>query len=540
MLRRIFLLAIIISSFFVSLPALAQSANGTSNIPALNPFCWRQKDCIEVRKSYELGDPSLETLKSGFITGSTAAPCSGGTGEEEWGRCLPAGVTKTQISFGGQDKFANMGEFILLMYRYLVTTASIVAAVMIVIAGFQWVTSGGNSETISSAKHRIGGALIGLLIAYLSYFILNTINPALVNFRLPQVWLIRPQSLIPQFCSQVPGAPSGTVKFSYFAGVDEQQKPVVVGSNADFNLAYSNQKDQDGSYTFQCGRRFLVENGGSQACFGSLCSSTPGNRQGCAENFDGTKACQPGELHLNFRIDVGSFEVKEQLGQSASDATLGLSNLVFSKLMDTNWKEPNEKVFGVCQNNDRLYLARNTRAPDIADSSGILNINYYSQSWSDSDSTKIVVKQQPGTNNSYTVYARGYSRLADFENEGWGCAQGGKLVGYIFRTETSVKQSGLDYVKSYGFGLAGQLLFDDKCTKPNLNIGYDRKSGQAVYGVYGKDVKNLNYYIPIDLLRENGLTLNIGLTIDRLQRMISSCDSNPLTIFSASSGDPVE
>ncbi len=175
-------------------PSVVLAAN--SNSPLLDRTCWKRSACHEQRAKY-LGIDKYDKTKldEGFISGISAGKCVGNTTgkeEDELGKCLPAGKTKTSISFGGRSEFANVGDFILVMYKYLLAVASILAVIVIIVAGVQWTVSGGNSEMISSAKKRIGGALIGLFIGYMSYFILNTINPALVSFRLPQVFLIRP------------------------------------------------------------------------------------------------------------------------------------------------------------------------------------------------------------------------------------------------------------------------------------------------------------------------------------------------------------
>ena len=148
------------------------------------------------------------------------------------------------------------------MYKYLVTIASIVAVVMIIVAGMQWVTSGGNSEAISSAKKRISGAIIGLFIAYMSYFVLNTINPALVNLRLPQVWLAKPIELMPEFCSDLPGARERKLAFAFVANKGEPKKPVPPVAER--------QYIKNSSDSFSCGDQWLAQNGGEMTCLGKV------------------------------------------------------------------------------------------------------------------------------------------------------------------------------------------------------------------------------------------------------------------------------
>ncbi|HNV96876.1 MAG TPA: hypothetical protein PKL13_00985 [bacterium] len=46
-----------------------------------------------------------------------------------------------------------------------------IALVIIIIAGFKWMTSGGNEEKIGAAKKMIGAGIVGLIIILFSYVI---------------------------------------------------------------------------------------------------------------------------------------------------------------------------------------------------------------------------------------------------------------------------------------------------------------------------------------------------------------------------------
>ncbi len=270
MLKKLTIITAILFTFLTSSPVFAVDAS--SQIPELNPFCWHRSDCQTTRKQFGGTGAGDE----GFITAGVD-PCTGGGDKgspEEWGRCLPAGTSKTEISFGGKSEFSNIGEFIVLMYKYLLTIASIVAVVMVIIAGAQWITSGGNSEAIGSAKKRIGGALIGLFIAYMSYFVLNTINPALVNLRLPQVWLVRPQALMTEFCSDLKGANEGKIKFALVATKAEPNKLLPPANERKYEQPSLPLKQE-------CGSRWLAESGGESTCRGNDCSVGVDGQQAC-------------------------------------------------------------------------------------------------------------------------------------------------------------------------------------------------------------------------------------------------------------------
>ena len=255
--RRTLAVALVLVVFLW--PSHNARAQENNLVPEFNPLCWRLEDCARQRSlisriPYE--QMSDDQKKAGWVTGET--PCN----QSGWGKCLPAGTTRTEIIFGGKQQFANVGEFIQLMYRYAVGIASILSVIMIMVAGFQYVTSGGNSEALSSAKKRMAGAFSGLILAFLSYAILTLINPALTRFRLPQIWMIRQQHLIPQFCSEA----SSTV-FALAAESTDQASKLT--ATPDFTKGMQYQGDNIKQFT--CGRRFYIKDGGGQACFGDVC-----------------------------------------------------------------------------------------------------------------------------------------------------------------------------------------------------------------------------------------------------------------------------
>ena len=59
--------------------------------------------------------------------------------------------------------------------------------IMIVCGGIQYTISARNTGLISDARDRIFQAILGMLLLFLSYIILNTINPDLISLREPNV-----------------------------------------------------------------------------------------------------------------------------------------------------------------------------------------------------------------------------------------------------------------------------------------------------------------------------------------------------------------
>jgi len=227
--------------------------------------CMTKKECIDIRKkSYDLTD---EQAAEGFYSAKEhtdaekACKSNMDSKGNEIGFCSPVGRADTQISFGGKTSFANLGEFIQYIYKYSILVAAVLSIFMLVIAGVSWTTSAGNSEKTTSAKKKISGALVGLLLALISYNILNLLNPYMVNMRLPQVWILKSQDIVPKMCPQV----QSKLSFAY----NEAQKKTL--TSADIKKKYDSANYATDSKLAQCGSYYFAEGGGNKPCAGSVC-----------------------------------------------------------------------------------------------------------------------------------------------------------------------------------------------------------------------------------------------------------------------------
>ena len=158
--------------------------------------CHTKAECTKSR--INMGVPTKDANK-GFYTGTETKKCPS-TGGQQQGYCAAGGIAKMGLEYSGRTKFANLGNLIQFAYQYGMIIAAILAVLMIIVSGIQWTVSGGNTSTISAAKKRITGAITGLTLLALAYTILNIINPAMVNLRLPQVWLVKQIAITPAFC----------------------------------------------------------------------------------------------------------------------------------------------------------------------------------------------------------------------------------------------------------------------------------------------------------------------------------------------------
>lgn len=268
-----------------------------ADVTAFDNRCFTQSECKEERT--KIGSETIDPNDGFYQSQETVDACGGlnkaGNGDqpgEPLGFCLPVGQTVTAITFGGRNQFAHLGEFIQYMYQYGFVIGTIIATLVIIVAGFQWTVSGGNTAVIQSAQKRIGGAVVGLLIMAMSYTILNTINPRTVTLRLPQIWMINPAELAPNYCDQT------DKKTAFFR---EQEEELSTRAKED-RVKRAVYQDQKTSPT-KCQSKYLVEDSGDLTCRGVVCPNIGSQRQVCAPSQKDISKdeCYRGDLALTYR-----------------------------------------------------------------------------------------------------------------------------------------------------------------------------------------------------------------------------------------------
>lgn len=66
---------------------------------------------------------------------------------------------------------ADLESTIINVVQWVLGFLGLVAVIMILIGGFQWMTAGGNEEKVASAKKIISAAVIGLIVILLAWAI---------------------------------------------------------------------------------------------------------------------------------------------------------------------------------------------------------------------------------------------------------------------------------------------------------------------------------------------------------------------------------
>jgi uncharacterized membrane protein len=86
---------------------------------------------------------------------------------------VQAATPFTVENFGGQVGLgtADLKATITNIISWVLGIVSLVAVVMIIIGGLQWMTSGGNEEKVEKAKKTISSAVVGIVIVILAWAI---------------------------------------------------------------------------------------------------------------------------------------------------------------------------------------------------------------------------------------------------------------------------------------------------------------------------------------------------------------------------------
>lgn len=110
----------------------------------------------------------LATLGTGaaFLSLSTQAFAGGG---ESVNPCPESGQFQALCNLSADNIGAVIGAAVTL----LLIIAVIIALFFLILGGIRWITSGGDKGKVESARGTIIAAIIGLVIAFLAFFILS-------------------------------------------------------------------------------------------------------------------------------------------------------------------------------------------------------------------------------------------------------------------------------------------------------------------------------------------------------------------------------
>lgn len=93
------------------------------------------------------------------------------------------GLEFTPAIVNGQVAESNyIGEYIQAVYNWLIPAAALLAVVMMMIAGLQWMLARGDSGKIGNAKTRLRNAVVGMVLLLTAYSITYIVDPELLTY----------------------------------------------------------------------------------------------------------------------------------------------------------------------------------------------------------------------------------------------------------------------------------------------------------------------------------------------------------------------
>lgn len=73
----------------------------------------------------------------------------------------------------------TLGTIVSILVYYLLPLAGIVLLLFLLFAGFQFMTSGGDPKKVEQAKERLTSALVGFVIVFAAYWIVQIVGTVL-------------------------------------------------------------------------------------------------------------------------------------------------------------------------------------------------------------------------------------------------------------------------------------------------------------------------------------------------------------------------
>lgn len=178
--RTVFIVCLVIQLLFVVFFLWTNFTSAATKLRTGNALCWTADECKEQEGQW--GEQVPDECKKDM-------PSVGGK-ELKYCYAVPAEV-KLGVAIGETERVKGIAEYIILIYKYLLGIAGILATIVVVVAGVLWLTAGGNTQQITTAKSYISNVLVGLILLFGAHFLLQTINPALIRLELPPIRMLR-------------------------------------------------------------------------------------------------------------------------------------------------------------------------------------------------------------------------------------------------------------------------------------------------------------------------------------------------------------
>jgi hypothetical protein len=132
---------------------------------------------FKIKKSVIAAIASISLLVPLLVPGISSAACSGNiaNGVSNGIDTVTGGSGATGVCNGTQGISSGLGTIAKTAINIISILVGIVAVIMIIFAGFKYITSGGESNGVTSAKNSLIYAIVGLVIVVLAQAIVHIV-----------------------------------------------------------------------------------------------------------------------------------------------------------------------------------------------------------------------------------------------------------------------------------------------------------------------------------------------------------------------------
>lgn len=88
----------------------------------------------------------------------------------------PARAIDVGVCIGDKCRFAGYEQYVVTLFQYAMKAGVVLTVLMVIYAGYKYMTSQGNPSAINEAKEILIGTLSGFAMLVLVYFILTFLN----------------------------------------------------------------------------------------------------------------------------------------------------------------------------------------------------------------------------------------------------------------------------------------------------------------------------------------------------------------------------
>ncbi len=289
----------------------------------------------------------------------------------------PSGEIALQVSVPGLGHCVKgFPEYIKAFYNFFMSIVGILAVIMIMLGGLQWIMAAGNAQKIDGAKTIIISAIMGLVLTFTSYTILNVLNPDVLTLKLnvASINLVEPSG-------------NEVCKLSD----DPSEGGELIKDNSTYDTPI-------------CGKKYLYEKDDIAAyCYGFTCGDhMNGQTSICLEN-EGNRSCQT-SLHI---IDT------ENKGWGEHDWGAPMANLNkeqnCGKLYYGIYPGSDQEIFRIgtqCGSGDKGHLDKDEYCNIKASEGAVFTEEY-------------LTTQKNAKKNNGKMYYVGRLKKADCDTYGW-------------------------------------------------------------------------------------------------------------------------